>query len=277
MALRISLVWLIALVFMPLDEASAQNAPTSTQAPENGANDGTPSDDQEEKTASVRFEPSPYRIQRVHLLPGQRGPQAGVSRGRYIVNFGTRDGVQPGSIFRVLYEGNLMGLLKTTRAWRDTTELTLIRLVEKSDIGSPYPLNPGYYLEPQLVLLETIHFEAGKPVIDPDMYERLRYAARFVRSFPQFPLVIEGHTDTNGKADANMKLSQQRAEGVRVFLNEVFRIPSEQLHPIGYGETRPVANNATPEGRYKNRRVDIVLMDKRPQAPSSKTNTKGKP
>ena len=216
-----------------------------------------------------RFEPSPYRIQRVHLAPGERGPQAGVSRGRYIVNFGTRDGVQPGSIFRVLYRGQLMGLLKTTRAWRDTTELTLVRLVRKSDVQSPYPLNPGYYLEPQLVLLETIYFEAGEPVIDPDMYERLRYAARFVRSFPKFPLVIEGHTDSRGKAGENMALSQRRAEGVRVFLHEVFRLPLEQLHAVGYGEDRPVASNVTPEGRYANRRVDIVLVDKLPALPGA--------
>ena len=260
MAYLTALAWLLALTFTPLNGIDAQPATPSTQT----AEDEGDGNGEQEEAADMRPDSSPYRIQRVNLLPGERGPQAGVSRGRYIVNFGTRDGVQPGSIFRVLNQGKLMGLLKATRTWRDTTELTLIRLVEKSDTTSPYPLNIGYYLEPQLVLLETIQFEAGEPVIDPDMYERLRYAARFVRSFPQFPLVIEGHTDANGKADENMKLSQQRAEGVHAFLNEVFRIPNEQLHSIGYGETRPIANNATSAGRYKNRRVDIVLMNERP-------------
>ena len=265
-----ALVWILALIVIPMNGIDAQPATPSTQT----AEDEDDGNDAQREATGMRSDSSPYRIQRVHLLPGQRGPQAGVSRGRYIVNFGSRDGVQPGSIFRVLNRGKLMGLLKTTRTWRDTTELTLIRLVEKSDTASPYPLSLGYYLEPQLVLLETIHFEAGEPVIDPDMYERLRYAARFVRSFPQFPLVIEGHTDANGKADENMKLSQRRAEGVRVFLNEVFRIPNEQLHSIGYGETRPIANNATPTGRYRNRRVDIVLMNEIPQIPDE---TKGAP
>jgi outer membrane protein OmpA-like peptidoglycan-associated protein len=251
----------IALGLAWTGTVGAQDEPTPAESAEGGENQAT---EGIEENVGLRFEPSPYRIQHVHLPPGVRGPQAGVSRGRYIVNFGTRDGVQPGSIFKVLYKGELMGLLKTTRAWRDTTELTLVRLVNKSDIESPYPLNPGYYLEPQLVLLETIQFEAGEPVIDPDMYERLRYAARFVRSFPQCPLVIEGHTDSNGKASDNMRLSQQRAEGVRLFLNEVFRIPNDQLHAIGYGESRPTASNSTADGRYKNRRVDIVLMDKLP-------------
>lgn len=269
-----ALLCLLALIAIPLDESSAQSAPQSVETAEIDADSENAAG---EEAAIISVEPSPYSIQRVHLLPGQRGPQAGVSRGRYIVNFGTRDGVQPGSIFRVLHQGKLMGLLKATRAWRDTTELTLVRLIEKSDTESPYPLNPGYYLEPQLVLLETIQFEAGEPVIDPDMYERLRYAARFVRSFPQFPLVIEGHTDANGKADENMRLSLRRAEGVRVFLNEVFRIPNEQLHPIGYGETRPIANNATSAGRKKNRRVDIVLMNEHPQMQSDNDRTEDAP
>jgi outer membrane protein OmpA-like peptidoglycan-associated protein len=210
------------------------------------------------------FEPSKYRIQRVHLLPGERGPQAGVSRGRYIANFGSRDGVQPGSIFRALYRGQLMGLLKVTRSWRDTTELTMVQLVHKSDLSSPYPLNPGYYIEPHLVLLETLHFDSGEPIIDPDMHERLHYASRFVRSFPQFPLIVEGHTDAVGKADENMSLSKERAQAVLVFLNEVYRIPTEQLHAVGYGQTRPVASNLRKEGRFQNRRVDIILMNKKP-------------
>ncbi len=261
-----ALLLLLTLSVLSPDLSRAQQDTTASAAGD------TSKGEVEEKV--FRFTPSPYRIQRVHLPPGERGPQAGVSRGRYIVNFGTRDGVQPGSIFRALYRGQLMGLLKTTRTWRDTTELTLVRLVHKSDVKSPYPLNTGYYLEPQLVLLETIYFEAGEPVIDPDMYERLRYAARFVRSFPTFPLVIEGHTDSRGKADENMTLSQRRAEGVRVFLNEVFRIPLDQLHAVGYGKNRPVASNLTPEGRYANRRVDIVLVDKLPAQPGAEEKKK---
>jgi outer membrane protein OmpA-like peptidoglycan-associated protein len=229
--------------------------------------------DAEEEVAPNDFEPSKYRIQRVHLPLAERGPQAGVSRGRYIVNFGSRDGVQPGSIFRAMYRGQLMGLLKVTRAWRDTTELTMVQLVHKSDLSSPYPLNPGYYLEPHLVLLETIHFDSGKPIIDPAMYERLHYASRFVRSFPQFPLIVEGHTDALGKADENKLLSQERAQGVLTFLNEVYRIPLEQLHAVGYGQTRPVASNRTQEGRYQNRRVDILLMNKRPIVAKVDTST----
>ena len=197
-------------------------------------------------------------------MPKALGPQAGVSQGRYIINFGSREGVQPGSIFRVMFRDRLMALIRIHHAWRDSAEARLVKLVEKADPDSPAPLEPGYYLEPKLVLLETIQFDKGDPVITPEMYERLHYVARFIRSFPQFPLILEGHTDSSGKASSNIELAKKRAEGVRLFLNEVYRLPMNQMHAIGYGQERPIATNSTEEGRYRNRRVDIVLMDAQP-------------
>ena len=197
------------------------------------------------------------------MLPKQRGPQAGVSQGRFIINFGSREGVQPGSIFRVMNRGKLMGLVSINRAWRDSSEARIIRLIHKANPESTVSLEPGYYLEPKLVLLETIQFEKGAPVITPEMYERMHYVARFIRSFPNFPLMLEGHTDNAGKKAENEKLAQERAEGVRLFLNEVYRLPMPQMHAISYGEDRPVATNSTEAGRARNRRVDIVLMDAR--------------
>ena len=97
------------------------------------------------------------------------------------------------------------------------------------------------------------------------MYERLHYVARFIRAFPQFPLILEGHTDSQGQAAKNKALAEKRAEGVRLFLNEVYRLPMQQMHAVGYGEERPVATNQDEAGRYRNRRVDIVLMDAQPR------------
>ena len=222
---------------------------------------------QEEPVARPDWEPSKYRISKSHLLPLQRGPQAGVSRGRFIINFGSREGVQPGSIFRVMNRGQLMALIRIHHAWRDSAEARVVRLIHKTDQESPFAPEPGYYLEPKLVLLETIQFEKGEPVITPEMYERLHYVARFIRSYPQFPLMLEGHTDNAGDRAKNKKLGQERAEGVLLFLNEVYRLPKRQMHAISYGEDQPVATNSTTEGRYRNRRVDIVLVHELPNKP----------
>ena len=229
-----------------------------------------PSNAQEEQQEQAAAAPpewhaSKYRITKAHLLPMQRGPQAGVSQGRFIINFGSREGVQPGGIFRVMNRGRIMGLVSISHAWRDSAEARIVRLVHKNNPESPVSLEPGYYLEPKLVLLETIQFEKGEPVITPEMYERLHYVARFIRSYPQFPLMLEGHTDNSGKKAENQKLAQERAEGVQLFLNEVYRLPMKQMHAVSYGQERPVAVNATEEGRYRNRRVDIVLVDALPR------------
>lgn len=161
--------------------------------------------------------------------------------------------------------GQLMALVRIHRAWRDSAEARLVQLIHKGDPESSVALELGYYLEPKLVLLETIQFDKGDPVITPEMYKRLHYVARFIRSFPQFPLILEGHTDNQGKAAENKKLAAERAEGVRLFLSEVYRLPMGQMHVVGYGEERPIATNNTDAGRYRNRRVDIVLMDARPR------------
>ena len=219
---------------------------------------------QKEAGAKPEWEPSKYRITKAHLLDIPQGPQAGVSRGRFIINFGSREGIKPGGIFNVMHRGEHMALIRIHRVWRDSAEAGLVHLIQKIAPESPVALKPGYYLEPKLVLLETIQFDKGDPVITTEMYERLHYIARFIRAFPQFPLLLEGHTDSQGNAAKNAKLAEERAEGVRLFLNEVYRLPMQQMLAVGFGEERPVATNEHEAGRYRNRRVDIVLMDSRP-------------
>lgn len=209
--------------------------------------------------------PSKYRIVRVHLPSGPSGPQAAVTHGYYIVNFGSREGVLRGSIFDVYSKGVLMGVVRVDQVWRDSTSVSLVELVHKADAESLNPLESGYYLEPKFVLLETVQFDKGEPSLSPAMHERLRYVARFIRAYPDFPLVIEGHTDNSGKKEKNQKLSEARAERIKNFLSEVHRLPVTQMHVKGYGQADPIASNASEEGRRQNRRVDIILMDERPE------------
>lgn len=204
---------------------------------------------------------SPYRIIRTHLPDSPGGPQMAVSLGRYIVNFGSRFGVMRGSIFQVYKQQTFAGLVRVEKVWRDSASVRVIQLEQKIEPDNPLPLDRGYRLYPKYVLLETINFGTGKPSFTPDMHDRLRYATRFILSFPDHPVVIEGHTDNTGDRKSNVALSLQRAEAIRQYLREIQRIPLDQMRTVGYADTRPIGSNGTPEGRFRNRRVDIVMLD----------------
>ena len=98
------------------------------------------------------------------------------------------------------------------------------------------------------------------------MDEILFFLARFVallrqaiQVFPDSTVVVEGHTDAFGSDELNHTLSQTRAEAVVHHLLSVMTISPTQLTSVGYGESRPVANNETAAGRKRNRRIDVVI------------------
>ena len=76
-------------------------------------------------------------------------------------------------------------------------------------------------------------------------------------------VIVEGHTDSQGKASMNKRLSQQRADRVAELLSENLSIERSMIESFGYGEERPVANNNTRSGRLKNRRVQLRLIRKK--------------
>jgi OmpA-OmpF porin, OOP family len=88
------------------------------------------------------------------------------------------------------------------------------------------------------------------------LLEKVRQAADI---FPRSRIVVEGHTDSFGGDEANMALSRRRAEAVRDYLSRELAVPAFRVTAEGYGETRPIASNATPQGRERNRRIDIRI------------------
>jgi outer membrane protein OmpA-like peptidoglycan-associated protein len=205
-----------------------------------------------------------YGILRTHLPDSEGAVQVAVSHARYIANFGSRDGVKPGAIFQAYKAQTYVGLLRVEQVFRDTASLRLVNLDRKLDVESPEPIQRGYLLFPHHVLLETINFGSGKPDFSEDMHERLRYAARFVLNFPDFPVVVEGHTDNMGEKEKNLLLSQSRAAQVKQYLHDIQQIPRTQMFAMGYADERPIASNGTEEGRLHNRRVDIVMVHELP-------------
>ncbi|MDO8264518.1 MAG: OmpA family protein [Gallionella sp.] len=102
-------------------------------------------------------------------------------------------------------------------------------------------------------------FEINRDVIQRDDKEKLRVVGTFMAKYPDTTAVIEGHSDDVGDSDANMKLSQQRADSVVDYLVSDFKIDPSRLAAVGYGESRPIADNSTKEGKQANRRIAAVI------------------
>ena len=102
-----------------------------------------------------------------------------------------------------------------------------------------------------------VHFDTGKATIRPESAALLDQAAAMLAQASSAKVEVGGHTDNVGAADANLALSQKRAESVRAAL--VARgIAANRLAAKGYGDTAPVADNRSEDGRAKNRRVELV-------------------
>jgi outer membrane protein OmpA-like peptidoglycan-associated protein len=107
---------------------------------------------------------------------------------------------------------------------------------------------------------QGILFESGKAELKPESTPTLKAIAAALKGHPDLKVEIQGHTDNVGSAASNLTLSQARAEAVKNALVSEYAIDAGQLTAKGYGDTKPVAKNATPEGRANNRRVEIVKL-----------------
>lgn len=108
---------------------------------------------------------------------------------------------------------------------------------------------------------ETLYleFDFDKAVVRPDSYSKLRNLADNARKYPAAKIVIEGHADSTGPKGYNENLSKRRAWAVRSVLISEFGVDAGRITSYAYGETRPIASNATAEGRAKNRRVEAII------------------
>jgi len=103
-----------------------------------------------------------------------------------------------------------------------------------------------------------INFGHDSDRIGPEYDGEISKAAQCINDFPGNLVYIDGHTDSQGAAEYNQQLSQRRATAVKNRLIEKFNIPAQRMTARGFGEDMPVADNATAEGRFLNRRVDVV-------------------
>lgn len=105
--------------------------------------------------------------------------------------------------------------------------------------------------------LNGVNFDNDSATLRPDASATLDQAAESLKAWGDVKVEVAGHTDSRSSDDYNMSLSQNRANAVRDYLVGK-GIAADRLTAKGYGESQPVADNATEEGRFQNRRVDLV-------------------
>ncbi len=106
-----------------------------------------------------------------------------------------------------------------------------------------------------------VQFDTGMATVKPKYNNEIKKVADFMKEYPDTTAIIEGHTDNVGKEAANVKLSQRRADSIKAYLVKKFGIDSSRIKAVGYGPNKPVASNATKEGKQKNRRVKAVFSN----------------
>jgi len=109
-----------------------------------------------------------------------------------------------------------------------------------------------------IVNMSDVLFDTGSSTLKTGAREKLAKISGILLAHPGLTLQIEGHTDSVGSDDFNQQLSERRSDSVRDFLAEE-GVPVSSMTAKGFGKTQPVASNDSPEGRQRNRRVELVV------------------
>jgi OmpA-OmpF porin, OOP family len=124
--------------------------------------------------------------------------------------------------------------------------------------GCPKKYKTVVVTEKKIELKQAVFFDTNKATIKPVSFALLDDVAQALKDNPKIKVEVQGHTDSQGNDALNMKLSQNRAESVKVYLIKK-GVSSDRMDPKGYGEDQPLEDNRTADGRAKNRRVEFVI------------------
>ncbi len=106
---------------------------------------------------------------------------------------------------------------------------------------------------------DNITFDVNRADVKPQFRPILDRLAQSLGQYPETVIQVEGHTDSTGAASYNQTLSENRAASVSSYLVQR-GVDNQRLHAVGFGETRPIADNSTVAGRAQNRRVEILIV-----------------
>jgi outer membrane protein OmpA-like peptidoglycan-associated protein len=121
-------------------------------------------------------------------------------------------------------------------------------------------LAEGKFLYSMVLSDDSVKFPVDSSKLSPEAQQRLQdFADKLKQDNRNVYLEIQGHTDATGSDATNQRLGQQRAEAVRLFMNQ-HGVPLNRMATISYGKKDPVADNKTRAGRAQNRRVVLIVM-----------------
>jgi OOP family OmpA-OmpF porin len=144
--------------------------------------------------------------------------------------------------------------------YKDFTDSTNYSQIEIPDKPGKYTSNLTIQIDPpKTYTLNDVLFDTGLATLKPSSYKALNDLYQVMKLKPTLVIEIGGHTDNTGTPEINLKLSQDRAESVRNYLINK-GISANRIIAKGYGDTEPVADNSTDEGKAKNRRTEVKII-----------------
>lgn len=115
------------------------------------------------------------------------------------------------------------------------------------------------YDMPKVVTLDNVYFDTGKATLKPESFPSLNNLAELLVHKKLIRIEISGHTDNVGSDASNQTLSENRAKSVRSYVIKK-GVAGDRIEAIGFGESRPINSNETPEGRQQNRRTEVRIL-----------------
>jgi outer membrane protein OmpA-like peptidoglycan-associated protein len=133
--------------------------------------------------------------------------------------------------------------------------------IAAGDVGALSRALDGDAPLPQHFVLRGLNFTKDSADIEPGTARVLDDVAGALKAHPHSRIRLEGHTDATGAPDANKALSQERAQSTKQYLTGQ-GVDASRIETVGYGSTRPIDSNDTPEGRAENRRTELVVLER---------------
>ncbi|MEE2658926.1 MAG: OmpA family protein [Candidatus Latescibacterota bacterium] len=204
---------------------------------------------------------------------GTEGPDVLKDR-RYYLDRGLESSINKGDVLNVYREKHLnrnsprpMRILIGAMTITESQQGSSIGEFEPNSAAMAHPMirfktaMKSDIIVPRLVIDSRVLFDAGSANLKGQVAQEFDKVAAFVQTFSPSKLILSGHTDSDGDAEANLALSLNRANLVRDYLLNTFSdfITPNMLEAKGYGEDQPIAPNDTPENKKLNRRIEVLV------------------